>query len=91
MNMPTRADMVALGERLQSIEDQLARLTATIDRAAPSGAKTYDGPPRTKKPAAHVNGPVPAAVEMHMAAADAVAAPVAKPVRRAARKKSKAS
>jgi polyhydroxyalkanoic acid synthase PhaR subunit len=93
MNMPTRADLVAIGERLQSIEDQLARISTAIERASSVESKTYDGPPRTKRPPAQLNGPVPdvapAVVQTRRATA-AVAAPAAKAARRA-KKKSKAS
>src|ERR1700687_4432125 len=34
MNMPTRADIAALGERLQGIEEQISRLAATIEHVA---------------------------------------------------------
>ena len=91
MNMPTRADLVAISERLQSIEDQLARISTAIERAKPGEAKAYEGPPRTKRPQA-LNGPapVPVAIETH-AAAPVAAVRAAKPDRRAAKKKSRAS
>lgn len=90
LNMPTRADLVAIGERLQSIEDQLARISAAVERGRPGEAKTYEGPPRTKRPPAHLNGPTPPAAETLPVAAAAPAA-VAKPSRRPSKKKSKAS
>jgi hypothetical protein len=95
MNMPSRADLVAIGERLQGIEDQLGRLTGMVERisAAPSAGATqpYAGPPRTKRPSTPFNGPSPAAAA-HAAVAAAPAA-AAKPARRAkaAKRKAKAS
>ena len=92
MNMPSRADLVAIGERLQGIEDQLGRLTAMVERmsAGPSAGATkpYAGPPRTKRPSAPLNGPSPAA-EAHAAVAAAPAA-AAKPAQRAKAAKRKA-
>ena len=98
MNMPSRADLVAIGERLQGIEDQLGRLTAMVEQRISAGpsdgaTKPYAGPPRTKRPSTplNLNGPSPAA-EAHAAAAAAPAAS-AKPARRAktAKRKAKAS
>lgn len=48
LNLPSRDDITALGERLSAIEDRLHKLTAAL------GAKTdqpFVSPPRTKKPA----------------------------------------
>lgn len=93
MNMPTRADLAAIGERLQSIEDQLARLSAAVERAsagAPVATTARAGPPRTKRPPANLSEPATAAAEVQSAPAT-VAAPAARPARRAAKKKSKAS
>lgn len=95
MNMPSRADVVAVGERLQGIEDQLARLTALVERMSAgsslAAAKPHAGPPRTKRPGTALNGPSPAP-EAHAVVAAAPAA-AAKPARRAktAKKKGKAS
>ncbi len=92
MNMPSRADLVAISERLQSIEDQLARLSAAVEQGSvgtSAAAKPYAGPPRTKRPRV-LNGPPPAAVETH-AAAVVVPPPAATPARRTAKKKRKAS
>jgi hypothetical protein len=53
MNMPSRADIVALGERLQGIEEQVARLNASLAQLAgsmPNAAMSTAGPPRTKLP-----------------------------------------
>jgi hypothetical protein len=97
MNMPTRADIAALGERLQGIEEQIARLTATIEHLGVerSGQRMpYLGPPRTKRPKA-LNGPLAHGVETSAATeAPAVAAAKPKPAAKAARsgkRKAKAS
>jgi hypothetical protein len=56
MNLPSRAQMVGMAERLQSIEGQLNEIKATLHQmqtsfgapqAAPAGVPK---PPRTKKP-----------------------------------------
>src|SRR5262245_29385319 len=52
-NMPTRADIVAISERLQGIEQTLNRLAQLVDRiaaggSAPAGAATR--PARTCQP-----------------------------------------
>lgn len=93
MNMPSRADVAALGERLQGIEEQIARLTATVEHLAivrPGEPMPPVGPPRTKRPKA-LNGPsAHAAVASAPAVVPAVS--VAKPAaRRAKKKKGKAS
>ena len=54
MNMPSRAQMANMGERLQGIESQLNEIKALLNRAHPE-AVTGDGtsvprPPRTKQP-----------------------------------------
>ncbi len=54
MNMPSRAQMVSMGERLQTIESQLNEIKAVLYRAYPD-AMSGDGsvavrPPRTKQP-----------------------------------------
>ncbi len=54
INMPSRAQMVSMGERLQTIESQLNEIKALLNRAHPD-AVTADGsatlrPPRTKTP-----------------------------------------
>lgn len=54
MNMPSRAQMVNMGERLQAIESQLNEIKALLNRAHPE-AVSGDGvavprPPRTKTP-----------------------------------------
>ena len=55
LNLPTRPDIQALGERLQKIEDRLIGISATLDRLAggkPLGhaGLTLPVPSRTRKP-----------------------------------------
>ena len=56
MNLPSRAQMVSMGERLQSIEGQLNEIKALLHQvhnnsAAPEGGYlTVPRPPRTKRP-----------------------------------------
>lgn len=58
MNMPTRADVIGLGERLQAVEAQLAHITALLEKsvglpdAVSSAATGVSRPPRTKTPPA---------------------------------------
>ncbi len=63
INLPTRNDILALGERMSAIEDGLGKVEATIAalktavpaKAAPGRSPTPAAvarPPRTKKPAA---------------------------------------
>jgi hypothetical protein len=54
LNLPSRVDIIALGERLQSIETYLSRIALALEqpqgarRQRPSG--TRPKPPRTKRP-----------------------------------------
>lgn len=48
LNLPSRDDITALGERLSAIEDKLHRLNAVLG-AKP--AAPFTSPPRTRKPA----------------------------------------
>jgi hypothetical protein len=55
MNLPSRAQMVGMAERLQSIEGQLNEIKATLHQmsAASGDPSAYGGtprPPRTKRP-----------------------------------------
>jgi hypothetical protein len=55
MNLPSRAQMVGMAERLQSIEGQLNEIKAMLGQmnAASGGTSGYAGvarPPRTKRP-----------------------------------------
>ena len=49
-NMPTRADMIALGERLGAVEAQLIRIEALLTRTATGASLPPAGPKRTRKP-----------------------------------------
>ena len=58
LNLPTRADMLALGDRLRAIEEQLTRIEAGLEPRRPGGEQasessllTVSRPPRTKRPA----------------------------------------
>ena len=59
LNMPTRADILALGDRLAMIEDRLAEIERALGRVAGAGtggggeAAPVPRPPRTKQPAPH--------------------------------------
>ncbi|MFT3821969.1 MAG: hypothetical protein QM750_30860 [Rubrivivax sp.] len=46
MNLPSRADVVALGERIGQLEDVVARVEAALVRLQASGAER---PPRTRR------------------------------------------
>jgi SMC interacting uncharacterized protein involved in chromosome segregation len=56
MNMPSRAQMIGMAERLQSIEVQLNEIKAMLHRMQGASAETSAGyskaprPPRTKRP-----------------------------------------
>ena len=56
MNMPSRAQMIGMAERLQSIEGQLNEIKAMLHQMQGGGAATSSGysrtprPPRTKRP-----------------------------------------
>jgi hypothetical protein len=56
MNIPSRAQMVGMAERLQSIEGQLNEIKAMLHQMQGGGAATSSGysrtprPPRTKRP-----------------------------------------
>ncbi|MGH2608895.1 MAG: poly(R)-hydroxyalkanoic acid synthase subunit PhaE, partial [Tepidiformaceae bacterium] len=59
MNIPTRTDVLALGDRLAAVEERLAGVEAAVAKAATSGAKAAAGnggpapkprPARTRKP-----------------------------------------
>lgn len=49
-NMPTRADMIALGERLGAVEARLIRIEAMLTQAVLGNAPAPAGPKRTRKP-----------------------------------------
>src|SRR6195952_5060281 len=55
MNLPSRAQMVSMGERLQSIEGQLNEIRALLHQVhnnsgAPAAGYAAPKPPRTKRP-----------------------------------------
>jgi len=55
MNLPSRAQMVGMAERLQSIEGQLNEIKALLHQAhntpgAAAGTPGAPKPPRTKRP-----------------------------------------
>jgi polyhydroxyalkanoic acid synthase PhaR subunit len=57
VNVPSRQDVLALGERLSAIEERLGRIEGLVGRQAapavapgPVGADAARRPPRTKKP-----------------------------------------
>jgi hypothetical protein len=56
LSLPTRSDVIDLGQRLTSIESRLSAIEEILARLAPtsagrSGAAAVARPPRTKKPA----------------------------------------
>jgi len=64
MNLPSRAQMVNMSERLQSIEGQLNEIRALLNRAhadAASGGQglTAPKPPRSKQPPSSADGGTP--------------------------------
>jgi hypothetical protein len=53
MNLPSRAQLVGMAERLQSIEGQLNEIKALLHQlhpAAPAGGYGSSRPPRTRRP-----------------------------------------
>ena len=62
MNLPSRAQMVGMAERLQNIEGQLNEIKAMLQQmnagAGPSGFGV-PRPPRTKRPPAPLAAPAP--------------------------------
>ena len=78
LNIPSRSDMMALGDRLQAIEDRLINMQSTLDRLAGGASRpalAAPAPARTRKPPAPVPAPAPV-VEI-------VAAPARKRARKA--------
>jgi SMC interacting uncharacterized protein involved in chromosome segregation len=65
MNLPSRAQMVSMGERLQSIESQLNEIRALLNRVhADVASQGSNGlaaprPPRTKQPPSATGGGTP--------------------------------
>jgi SMC interacting uncharacterized protein involved in chromosome segregation len=57
MNLPSRAQMVGMAERLQNIENELNEIKAMLremNRSAAPSASGAPRPPRTKRPSASV-------------------------------------
>jgi hypothetical protein len=53
MNLPTRSDLLALGEKLQALEDRVIAISTAIDRRdsrGPHRPAALPSPPRTRKP-----------------------------------------
>ena len=51
LNVPSRSDILALGDRLQVIEDRMIGVQAALDRLAGGAARpTLPAPSRTRKP-----------------------------------------
>jgi hypothetical protein len=51
LNLPSRSEMVNIGERLQAIETSLHRLSAQLEKIGGGKANSpAAGPPRTKRP-----------------------------------------
>lgn len=62
LSLPTRSDVIELGQRLSSIESRLAAMEAALAHLVPTGltagapAAEAPRPPRTKKPSATRGG-----------------------------------
>jgi len=50
LNLPTRADLQALGEQLQRIDDHLARIARAVEGSGAAVASAAPGPRRTRQP-----------------------------------------
>jgi hypothetical protein len=51
LNLPSRAEIVSIGERLQAIETSLYRITTQLEKAGGGVPNSpAAGPPRTKRP-----------------------------------------
>jgi len=51
VNMPSRDDVIRIGERLQHLEKRLTHIESLLDSAAPpADASTSTQPPRTRRP-----------------------------------------
>lgn len=85
LNLPSRGELLELGERLQRIEDQLGQIARLLGAQGPAGSPAAAAmPPRTRRPA-----PPAAAVPPSAAPTEAVATrpPPLPPRRRPAAKK----
>jgi len=64
MNLPSRAQMTEMSERLQAVENQLGEIKALLQRPygegradpAPAGLAPQPKPPRTKRPPSATDG-----------------------------------
>lgn len=83
MNIPSRADVVALGERIGHLEDSVARVEAALVRME---SRSKPNVPRTRgaRPAAKPAPANPAPVTASVNTAPSSTAPKATPARRAA-------
>jgi hypothetical protein len=56
LNVPSRSDIIALGDRLQALEDRVVDMQGTLDRLAGGAASrpALSAPSRTRKPPAPV-------------------------------------
>ncbi len=50
LNLPSRADLLTLGEQLGAIETQLASIARILERQNAPAAPPVELPPRTKRP-----------------------------------------
>ena len=61
LNLPSRAEMTGIAERLQAIEERLERIHALLQRSAgvaePGAAPTSAKPPRTRRPPVRAEKP----------------------------------
>lgn len=82
LNLPSRGELLELGERLQRIEDQLGQIARLLGAQGPAaGPAAVAMPPRTRRPAP------PAAAAPAAAPPEAAAAPPPPTRRRPAAKK----
>jgi hypothetical protein len=59
LNVPSRSDVIALGDRLQALEDRLINMQSTLDRLAGGTSRpALAAPARTRKPPAPAPAPV---------------------------------
>src|SRR5271166_4452490 len=56
LGLPTRADVLSIGERLKAMEDQIQMLAVSSDKP-PAPTATEARPPRTKKPVSDKTSP----------------------------------
>ncbi len=57
LNVPSRTDLLALGDRLSAIEERLARIESSLGRVGPDRSPSAaDRPPRTRRPPSPMSG-----------------------------------